>query len=162
MWFLFRIKSERKKNVNIWVQICWYVCRFSVFIILRCSRYSLKRLLFFFSLLLLSCILIQQRFIDSLCRQPVDIGYYYYFSFVLSMPCCEPSPLDTFFQFIPFSLSRSNVKKWVFSLIWFIQWRLPFVWIFVIFSVKNYDEIKFFVWFVFSGPEFQFSLILCH
>lgn len=40
---------------------------------------------------------VAQNFIDSLCRQSVDIGYYYYFGFVLYMACCELISIGYFF-----------------------------------------------------------------
>lgn len=56
-------------------------------------RYELVcRSLFFF----FWCAFIQN-FIDSLCRQSVDIGYYYYFGFVLYMACCELISIGYFF-----------------------------------------------------------------
>lgn len=48
-----------------------------------------------------------QNFIDSLCRQSVDIGYYYYFGFVLYMACCELISIGYFFLFIRASLSNT-------------------------------------------------------
>ena len=45
----------------------------------------------------LFCALSFRIFIDSLCRQSVDIGYYYYSGFVVCMPCCELISIGYFF-----------------------------------------------------------------
>lgn len=58
-----------------------------------------------------------QNFIDSLCRQSVDIGYYYYFGFVLHMACCELISIGYFFVCLS-RISRSNTCSFHFKLEW--------------------------------------------
>lgn len=145
----------------------WYFCAVPqllhiIVILPMCKSLFIERLFFSFSLfflLLSSPEHIQHRLTDSLCRQPVDIGYYYYFSFVHCKPCCEPSPLDTFFHsFTPFCvvLSFWCTKLSIFYLFPSahstsnIKWKTTICLVYsVIFSVKNYVEIKFYVCYYF-------------
>lgn len=58
---------------------------------------------------------VAQNFIDSLCRQSVDIGYYYYFGFVLYMACCELISIGYFFCCLfahLFFLIHAHFEQW--------------------------------------------------
>lgn len=88
-----RHKGMAYKNVNIWAPNYWYEFLCHAFFSLFSAQYAMNWLFF---VMLLFCALIQN-FIDSLCRQSVDIGYYYYFSFVLRMTCCELISIGYFF-----------------------------------------------------------------
>lgn len=81
------------------------VCVFCSFTLSVCS----ERLMFFSPSI--------QNFIDSLCRQSVDIGYYYYFGFVLHMACCELISIGYFFVCLS-RISRSNTCSFHFKLEW--------------------------------------------
>lgn len=108
------------KNVNIWVQNYWYEALvplsfimfffFSRMCVCLLLFHSLSVLWMFFSPSI-------QNFIDSLCRQSVDIGYYYYFGFVLHMACCELISIGYFFVCLS-RISRSNTCSFHFKLEW--------------------------------------------